>query len=88
MNNAELVNVLYELVRSFTNLFHVFFTPVKELVETGADSGFLGNVISALASGFLGGVFGDLSLFSIMLGSGIASYLIWQFLIWVINIVS
>lgn len=88
MDNIDIVNALSELVISFSNLYRLFFTPVKELVGTGADSGFLGDVINQLSTGFLGGVFGDLSLFAIMLGSGVASYLIWQFLIWVLNIVT
>lgn len=85
MTIAEVNDILFGWFLALENLWDLFTTPIVDLVGKYLPTNFYANVIR----GFL--LLTDnsgLTLLGFMLGSGILLYVVYQFIVWVLNLLT
>lgn len=74
------------------DLFTLFTTPIATLINTFVLSQTfptpIGEIIAIITAPLTNSIFGNYSLVTFMLGGGIAVYLLWQLVAWILNIIT
>lgn len=74
------------------DIFTIFTQPMATVVNTFIlTSAFpepIGEILAIITSPITNSIFGDFSLVMFMLGGGLAVYMVWQLITWILNILT
>lgn len=82
---TNILNIVALMCNAFTKVLDILTTPFGKLIGQVPTIPIIGNIIDYIVNDTF---FGDLTLLSVMIGQLLIVYVVYQFAIWIFNIVT